>query len=309
MKLRSICILLVTATAAVLATTSAYAQATRTWVSGVGDDVNPCSRTAPCKTFAGAISKTAAGGEITVLDPGGFGAVTITKSITLNGGGIRGGILDSGTTGVIINITNPSDAGVVVLHGLDIQGGGSGTNGIRFISGQQLHIRDCTITGHTTHGISVTAPNAAAFVVNTTISRNGGSGVFVLPTSGTATVALDKVTTSDNAQTGIRGEAGARITARECSSFANNNGFVAVGSTGASDMNVDNCIASGNNSFGIASVGASGIIRIKDNVVTHNGTGLAGISGGALLSYLPNASNRVGGNGVDGAPTANVAAQ
>ena len=65
----------------------ANAQATRTWISGVGDDANPCSRTAPCKTFAGAISKTAAGGEIDVLDPGGFGAVTITKAITLDGGG------------------------------------------------------------------------------------------------------------------------------------------------------------------------------------------------------------------------------
>ena len=62
---------------------SAHAQATRTWVSGVGDDANPCSRTAPCKTFAGAISKTAAHGEISVLDPGPYGAVTITKSITL----------------------------------------------------------------------------------------------------------------------------------------------------------------------------------------------------------------------------------
>jgi hypothetical protein len=65
----------------------AQAQATRTWVSGVGDDANPCSRTAPCKTFAGAISKTAPCGEISVLDPGGFGAVTITKSITINGTG------------------------------------------------------------------------------------------------------------------------------------------------------------------------------------------------------------------------------
>src|SRR5216684_8686022 len=63
----------------------ANAQATRTWVSGVGDDANPCSRTAPCKTFAGAISKTAKGGEIDALDPGGFGAVTITKSITIDG--------------------------------------------------------------------------------------------------------------------------------------------------------------------------------------------------------------------------------
>src|SRR5437764_15461347 len=82
----------------------AQAQATRTWVSGVGDDANPCSRTAPCKTFAGAISKTFINGEIDALDAGGFGAVTITKSMTIDGNGFGGGILASGTNGVVINI-------------------------------------------------------------------------------------------------------------------------------------------------------------------------------------------------------------
>src|ERR1700755_3437197 len=86
------------------AASAAYAQAPRTWVSGVGDDANPCSRTAPCKTFAGAISKTAAGGEISVLDPGGFGAVTITKSITINGDGTLASITTgAGTSAIIIN--------------------------------------------------------------------------------------------------------------------------------------------------------------------------------------------------------------
>src|SRR5438128_4271429 len=80
-----------------------HAQANRTWVSGVGDDVNPCSRTAPCKTFAGAISKTADPGEIDALDPGGFGAVTITKSITIDGSGTFASILSSGVQGVIVN--------------------------------------------------------------------------------------------------------------------------------------------------------------------------------------------------------------
>src|SRR5215207_1220698 len=91
--------------------TFAHGQATRTWVSGVGDDVNPCSRTAPCKTFAGAISKTARDGEISVLDPGGFGAVTITKSITINGteGAGYGSILNVLSTGVSINITDVND--------------------------------------------------------------------------------------------------------------------------------------------------------------------------------------------------------
>src|SRR3954466_8436206 len=97
----------------------ADAQATRTWVSGVGDDANPCSRTAPCKTFAGAISKTAAAGEINALDAGGFGAVTITKSITISGEGVEAGVLVSGTNGINV-FTGASD--VVVLRGLDIIG-------------------------------------------------------------------------------------------------------------------------------------------------------------------------------------------
>src|SRR5437868_3307208 len=96
------------------AATPASAQATRTWVSGVGDDVNPCSRTAPCKTFAGAISKTAAGGEISVLDPGGFGAVTVTKSISIvNDYSGEAGILASATTGVLVN-AGPTD--IVILR-------------------------------------------------------------------------------------------------------------------------------------------------------------------------------------------------
>src|SRR5580692_1251191 len=106
----------------------AQAQATRTWVSGVGDDANPCSRTAPCKTFAGAISKTAPAGEINVLDPGGFGAVTITKSITISSQGFEAGVLVSGTNGIIVQ-AGPSD--VVVLEGLDIEGLGTGLDGIK----------------------------------------------------------------------------------------------------------------------------------------------------------------------------------
>src|SRR5207237_8183736 len=125
--------------------TAAHAQATRTWVSGVGDDLNPCSRTAPCKTFAGAISKTAAGGEINCLDPGGFGAVTATKSITIDCSNTLGGVLNSSTTGVSVN---DSASGFpnsihVILRGLTIDGAqsvaqnasgnpGSGLRGISF---------------------------------------------------------------------------------------------------------------------------------------------------------------------------------
>src|SRR5689334_6048506 len=114
--------------AMMLAAAPANAQATRTWVSGVGDDANPCSRTAPCKTFAGAISKTAPAGEINVLDPGGFGGVTITKSITISSEGFEAGVLVSGTNAIIINATTTSN---VVLRGLDIEGLGTGLVGDR----------------------------------------------------------------------------------------------------------------------------------------------------------------------------------
>src|SRR6266542_2122366 len=115
----------------------AQAQATRTWVSGVGDDVNPCSRTAPCKTFAGAISKTASPGIINCLDPGGFGAVTITKSITIDGTGTLGSVLSSGVQGVIVNALSTDK---VVLRAIDINGAGTtlGTNGINIIQAKTV---------------------------------------------------------------------------------------------------------------------------------------------------------------------------
>ena len=130
-----------------------HAQASRTWVSGVGDDANPCSRTAPCKTFAGAISKTAAGGEIDALDPAGFGAVTITKGITIDGGGGQvASVLVSGTNGIVVQ-AGPSD--VVILRNLRINGIGTGINGIRFLAGKALILENLEIFGFTTNGVDV----------------------------------------------------------------------------------------------------------------------------------------------------------
>src|SRR5215470_15285876 len=145
------------ATCLLMAVQPAAAQATRTWVSGVGDDANPCSRTAPCKTFAGAISKTAAGGEINALDPGGFGAVTITKSITIDGGGGQiASTLVAGTNGIIIN-AGATDT--VTLRNIAIDGiagaPSPGLNGVRLLAGAALHIEHCTIFGFSQIGIDV----------------------------------------------------------------------------------------------------------------------------------------------------------
>src|SRR3954453_6715506 len=137
----------------------AHAQATRTWVSGVGDDINPCSRTAPCKTFAGAISKTAAGGEINAIDSGGFGSVTITKSITIDGTGVMSSILAAGTNGIIINITNNADlARSVRIRGLAINGAGTGQIGIKVMAASRVTIEESVIDGFTSDGVSIAAP-------------------------------------------------------------------------------------------------------------------------------------------------------
>jgi hypothetical protein len=139
----------------------ASAQATRTWVSGIGDDADPCSRTAPCKTFAGAISKTAAGGEISVLNPGGFGAVTITKSITINGIGEDASILGTLVNGIVIN-AGVND--VVTLKHLQINGAGTGLAGIRFNTGAALVVDNVHVYGFET-GIET-------YVGNATINRS-----------------------------------------------------------------------------------------------------------------------------------------
>jgi hypothetical protein len=157
--------------------TPASAQATRTWVSGVGDDANPCSRTAPCKTFAGAIAKTTAAGEINVLDPGGFGAVTITKAITIRADHIEAGVLVSGTNGIVVAA---GAADTVVLEGLDIDGTGSGLNGVSIVSGLNVFIIRCAIRRFTQNGVNLnsTTANGRVFIRDSFININSG-GVSV----------------------------------------------------------------------------------------------------------------------------------
>jgi hypothetical protein len=173
----------------------AHAQATRTWVSGVGDDANPCSRTAPCKTFAGAISKTATGGEINALDPGGYGAVTITKSISITAVGLEAGVLAALTTGIIVNV-GPTDK--VLLEGLDIDGVGTGINGITIIGGGKTTIRKCSIRNFTQNGVNLNGTaNARAVIEDSVILGNLG-GFHMQGAGGAMNTALVLNSTLDN---------------------------------------------------------------------------------------------------------------
>jgi hypothetical protein len=285
---------------------SAFAQATRTWVSGVGDDVNPCSRTAPCKTFAGAISKTAAGGEISVLDPGGFGTVTITKSITIDGTGVVASIVNSLTNGINVN------AGVndlVVLRNLTINGAGTGLNGIRFLQGGTLILEGCVISGNTQMGVDI-APTAAAaqvVLVDTIVRNSAGGALHVQPFGGTTVRVTVDNSRFERSLFGIRAEDGAKVTVnRSIAANNTNNGFLATSGGGLTEMNLEGAVASNNGTNGIVTSGGPALIRISNSTVTGNATGLNASAGGQILSY---GSNRIAGNTVNGAPTGGVAEQ
>jgi hypothetical protein len=276
-----------------ISATLASAQATRTWVSGVGDDANPCSRTAPCKTFPGAISKTAVGGEINVLDPGGFGAVTVTKSIAIVNEGSLGGVLAAGTNGIIINTPGVH----VVLRGLDINGAGTGLTGIRFLQGASLTVEDCRIYGFTGNGVEAThGLGSALFVRDTTISGNAGGGIR---TTGAGDVVLDNVRLQRNGVYGLRVMAG-EVMVRN-SVVAGNTGQGIYAHPGGV-VNVDNSLMSVNDLTGIRTAGSS-VVRVGNSTIAGNTTGLLASDTSAIVSF---GTNAVAGNGTDGVPTSTI---
>lgn len=271
----------------------AHAQATRTWVSGVGDDANPCSRTAPCKTFAGAISKTAAGGEISVLDPGGFGAVTITKSITINGRAQISSILGSGTTGVVVNAAATD---IVTLKDLDINGGGTGLRGVRYMAGKQLNIERCTIwnsRGAPGRGVDVNGSGAVTMnlhISDSTIFANAGSGIAIAPVSGTPTVNAHIVRTiikqNENgapATSGIFAGEGSRVVVTDSYIAGHTTlGVDAGGVTSPAVVAIDNTSLV-NNGMGVQTSGGA-TIRIMRSLIANNATRGFNILGGSILS-------------------------
>lgn len=295
---------LATAVGSVLYTAPAHAQATRTWVSGVGDDANPCSRTAPCKTWAGAISKTAAGGEIDALDPGGFGTVTITKSITLDGAGQVASALAAGTPGMTISAASND---VVTIRNIKFQGilgngsspSGAGTVGINFIAGAQLIIDRCDIMGFNSNGISATVQSGATsrlYVTNTTVTNTGtatsgtGSAIIVNGSGGTLNATLNNVQV-------FRGSNGGLVVINGATVMANNTVIAGVGTgldiEGGGTLDFNNGVVD-HNTTGVFNSGST--VRLSNSDVTFNGTGVSG-----TVSSFSN--NRFQGNGGGGTIT------
>jgi hypothetical protein len=280
----------------------AQAQASRTWVSGVGDDVNPCSRTAPCKTWAGAISKTAACGEIDALDPGGFGAVTITKSITLDGTGQMASILASLVTGITINAAATD---VITIRGISINGFCNGINGINVLSAKTVNVEDCVIFRFNTgNGITVNDANGANLNVrNTVIRDNTLDGINTTSSAGNVNVSLDNVRLSGNAN-GLHARSGSRVTARHCVFSNNTTNGVFADAAGAALVNVfimDSQISlnggAGVRAGNAGNLGVSGI-TIGQNLINRNVSNGALISTGGVVNTYGN--NSILGNGTDG---------
>jgi hypothetical protein len=278
---------------------SAFGQATRTWVSGVGDDANPCSRTAPCKTFAGAISKTANGGEINCIDPGGFGGVTITKSLTIKCHYTEGGVLVSGTNAIVINAAATDK---VTIRGLDINGVGVGAPtslvGVKVLSARVVHIIDTEIYKFKV-GVAV-VPNSASsrVLVSGSHIHNNDIGVFDAPGSagGTAPITtLKNNLIADNgcgASVGAFGANASTPTVTDC------------GTSASAGLNTTAQILAYRNDFfdngtAVFARGAQSFFSIGDNEIVANTVGLARLDAGVIKSF---GNNMVTDNGSSAAP-------
>ncbi|MHB8270347.1 right-handed parallel beta-helix repeat-containing protein [Bradyrhizobium sp.] len=292
----------------------AHAQATRTWVSGVGDDANPCSRTAPCKTYAGAISKTAANGEINCLDPGGFGSVTITKSLSIVCDYTEGGVLAAGTFG--FNINAPAGS-LVTLKGQDVECVGTGTNGIQVLGvGVTVHIhkvqiRSCRNSGGSNGNGILVAPSsgtAKVLVADSYITDNGGTssnaGLLVKPTGGAfANVSVSRVQFEANTNAifmdGSGGGGASNLTVKDSLLGGSTSNGIAVSSTGAGfKAVVDSSMINYNIGVGAAVAGASATLILGTSTIAQNVTGVSN-TGGTLQSFK---NNQISANGSDGTP-------
>lgn len=272
----------------------AQAQATRTWVSGVGDDANPCSRTAPCKTFAGAISKTAPCGEISVLDPGGFGGVTITKAITIDGDGTLAGILAAGVNGIIIN-AGVND--VVIIRSISINGQCSGLNGIRYLAGKRVSVENCSIYDFTQKAIDISHSGAGRMdIINTTIT-NAADGVSLQ--TGATNVSLFNCRINGTTNAAVNALIGT-VTVSD-SMITNNTSFGLIAQGGSTITAERTMIA--HNGTGVSTNNAAANLNLSNTTIISNTAGIT-ITAGTVRTFLNN-SIAVG----QGAPNANTPQQ
>ena len=306
---------------------SALGQADRVWVSGVGNDANPCSRTSSCRTFAGAISKVNPGGEINVLDQGGYGGVVITKSVTIDATGVYAAATP--LTNIDVITINAGANDVVVLRHLSIHPFNESRSGIRLNSGKALYLEDCLIKNFPEYGVDFEPANGGSLFIRDCIiinngkqtfsplliTRGSGGGVLVKSASGMAFVSIDN-TRVDGNFIGISARDNSKVTVSN-SVMARNLGVGLLSFTDSNapaEMNVEHSLVT-LNQVGIQAGGCSGTqargaatVRISGVSVTSNNasgllSGCAAPRGGGPAAIISAKNNTIMGNNPDGAPT------
>jgi hypothetical protein len=294
------------ALAVALPAVSAQAQNARSFVSAHGSDSANCSLATPCRTLAHAFSLTNASGEIDVLDPAGYGSLTITHAISIvnDGVGTAGVIVPSGGNGITIN-AGSNDA--VSLRGLSVEGGGVGATGIKFNSGASLTVENCVIRHMTGNGIDFTSTTAtsALTVSNSLMADNGAAGINLVP-SGSATAVFNRVEANNNGFYGILvgGDISPgtnTVNATVSDSVAAGNGSAGFYSSSLSAGTAPTSLmvthsVSANNGTGVFSIGTGAIVRLANSTVTGNASGWQAVSGGVISSY---GDNYIDGNGTN----------
>jgi hypothetical protein len=268
---------------------AAMGQAVRTWISANGDDSGDCLRTAPCRTWQGALVKTAAGGEIDALDSGPYGTVVIDKSITLEGAGVHAGTIASFSDAIVID--NPTAKVVIrrlVLNGgSDVPGNTPGPYGIRVNAARKVRIESVRVAEFQNAGIRIAPTNSPSrtVIVDSLIADNGANGIGIAPGS-----------------TGPRGSAN-RVTLRDVEVIGNGGQGVGVSAAGSyfASASIFGSLIADNAVDGIRSEGPQARVRLSNtDVIGNMANGLRSLNGGQILSWQ---NNRVGDNGVNGAPT------
>jgi hypothetical protein len=245
----------------------ALAAAQRSFVSVAGNDANTatnCGITTPCRSFGSALTVTASGGEIVVLDSGGYGRVTIDRSASIVAPpGVYAGIsVFAGTNGV--DIATPGIK--VMLRGLAINGQG-GDKGINISNAGDVVVEGCAVAGMGSDGIAASA--GRLFVHDSAIRGNGGAGLAI-----DTEAHLDRLRVEANAGAGIVASSAAHVVLRD--SVVADNGlsgvFVPAGSL--TRVDIESTAISSNGTFGVmvnaGTAGTKAEVTIARSMIVRN---------------------------------------
>ena len=278
---------------------NASAQASRTWLSGLGDDANPCSFTAPCKTFNGAYNKTAVAGQISVMDAGAYGTLYITHSITVDGGGNFGSGLVAAGTGIRVNFaSNDLYGNTVIIRGLSFDSTGDWGYGM-WVTGTvptNVHLEDVTFTRAGT-AVQVDAAAGSSLRMNNVEASKPISYGFVMNPAAVGTplkISLNNVRVSQAGQTGLLLSANTNGVISN-SLFQNNKDGVVIASSSV-HVSLVRSVLSSNVEDGLTH-SVAGITTVLDGCSIMS-NGLAGVSNSnsTVLGLLNNA---IAYNGTD----------